>query len=147
MIAPLYLSEIVPPSVRGAAVASINVLTLCASVLAAGVAYGTHSTKGVDSFRIPLGVQCIPPGALIPLAIFLPESPQCLASKDRMDEAKKNLSRVRGYSEAQIDDELRVIKMCEDNERALASSGRFWHLFNKDNFERTIVAGSMLSFN
>ena len=147
VIAPLYLSEIVPPSMRGAAVASINVLTLCASVLAAGVAYGTHNIKGIDSFRIPLGIQCVPPGLLIPLTVFLPESPQWLASKDRMEAAKKNLTRVRGYSEAQIDDELRVIKMCEDNERALASGVRFWHLFNKSNLERTVVAGSMFSFN
>ena len=147
VIAPLYLSEIVPPSMRGAAVASINILTLCASVLAAGVAYGTHTIDGEDAFRIPLGIQCIPPGILIPLTLFLPESPQWYASKDRMEAAKKNLTRVRGYSEAEVDDELRVIKMCEDNERALASGVKFWHLFNKSNLERTIVAGSMFSFN
>ena len=74
--APLYLSEIVPPSMRGAAVASINILTLTASVLAVVVALATHTIEGSKSYKIPLGSQCIPPGLLIPLTVFLPESPQ-----------------------------------------------------------------------
>ena len=64
-----------------------------------------------------------------------------------MDDARKNLRKVRGYSDAQVDDELRVIKMYEDNERVLATGVKFWHLFNRANFERTITAGSMFSFN
>lgn len=145
--APLYLAEIVPSSMRGRAVTSINVLTLAAGVLATLVVFGTHAIEGKGAYMIPLGVQCVMPIILIPMTIFLPESPQWLASKDRMDEARHNLRMVRGWSDSQVDDELRVMKMCEDNERALSANVRFWNIFDRENIKRTITAGSFFSFN
>lgn len=144
---PLYLAEVVPSSMRGRAVASMNVLTLCAGVLATLVVFGTHEMKDQRAYMVPLGVQCLMPLALIPMTIFLPESPQWLASKDRMDEARKNLRKVRGWSDSQIDDELRVMKMCEENERALSATVNFWNIFDRENIKRTITAGSFFSFN
>lgn len=145
--APLYLAEIVPSSMRGRAVTSINVLTLAAGVLATLVVFGSHTIEGKKSYMIPLGVQCVMPVILIPMTIFLPESPQWLASKDRMDQARHNLRMVRGWSDSQVDDELRVMKMCEDNERALSADVRFWNIFDRENIKRTITAGSFFSFN
>lgn len=145
--APLYLAEIVPSSMRGRAVTSINILTLAAGVLATLVVFGTHAIEGKGAYMIPLGVQCVMPIILIPMTIFLPESPQWLASKDRMDEARHNLRMVRGWSDSQVDDELRVMKMCEDNERALSANVRFWNIFDRENIKRTITAGSFFSFN
>ena len=145
--APLYLSEIVPSSMRGRAVASINILTLCAGVLAAVVVFGTHKIEDQRAFMIPLGVQCIMPIILIPLTIALPESPQWLASKDRMDRARHNLRKLRGWSDSQVDDELRVMKMCEENERALSEIVKFWNIFDRENLKRTITAGSFFSLN
>lgn len=64
-----------------------------------------------------------------------------------MDEAQKNLRRLHGFSDTQVEDELRVMKMAIDSDHAAQAGMQFWHLFNKENFERTIVAGSMFSFN
>jgi len=147
--APLYLSEIVPPSMRGRAVTTINILTLMSGVLATIVVWGTHQIDGHLAYKIPLAVQCAMPIILIPMTVFLPESPQWLVSKNRMDEARINLRKLRTtvYTDAQVDSELRMIKQCEDNERALTVDARFWNLFDRENFKRTITAGSFFSLN
>lgn len=145
--APLYLAEIVPSSMRGRAVASINILTLCAGVLATLVVFGTHTIEDQRAYMIPLGVQCIMPMILIPITVFLPESPQWLASKNCMDKARYNLRKLRGWSDSQVDDELRVMKMCEENERALTADVKFWNIFDRENLKRTITAGSFFSLN
>lgn len=148
--APLYLSEVCTANIRGAAVASSNILALLSAVLAALVVLGSHTwtgEKGYLSYTVPLGCQAVPTGVLLPFTFFLCESPLWLASKDRMDEAYKNLRKLRGFSDAMVEDELRVIKMSEDSQRAAQAGMKVWHLFNKENFERTIVAGSMFSFN
>lgn len=150
--APLYLSEVCTSAVRGAAVASSNILALLAAVLAALVVLGSHTwqlgSPNADlSYKLPLGCQAVPTGLLLPFTFFLCESPHWLAHKDRMEEAHKNLRKLRGFSDAEVEDEIRVMKMAIDSDRAAQAGMRFWHLFNKENFERTIVAGSMFSFN
>lgn len=145
--APLYLAEAVPSSMRGRAVASINILTLCAGVLATIVVYGTHTIEDERAYMIPLGVQCVMPIILIPVTVILPESPQWLASKNSMDKARCNLRKLRGWSDSQVDDELRVMKMCEENERALSADVKFWNIFDRENLKRTITAGSFFSLN
>ena len=148
--APLYLAEVAPAAIRGAAVASSNILALLSAVLAAAVVLGSHywtGEKGYLSYQLPLGIQAVPTGVLLPFTFFLPDSAQWLASKDRMAEARACLRKVRGFSDAMVDDELRVMKMSEDSQRAQQAGLRFWHLFNKENLERTLVAGSMFSFN
>jgi sugar porter (SP) family MFS transporter len=146
-IAPLYLAEIVPSQFRGRAVASLNIMNLIAGVVATVVVEATHQRKNHLAYQIPLAIQCLMPAILIPLTVFLPESPQWLASKGRMKEARCNLRKIRGFTDAQVDDELRVMKMCEDNERALTAHVRFWNIFNRENLKRTITAGALFSFN
>jgi len=145
--APLYLSEVVPPSMRGRSVTSINILSLCSGVVGTIVVYGTHGIKGKLSYMIPLAIQCVLPVILIPLTVFLPESPQWLVAKQRMDEARRNLRRLRGFSDAQVDQELRIMKLCEENERQLTANVRFWEIFNRQNLKRTLTAGSFYSLN
>lgn len=145
--APLYLSEVVPADYRGRAVALTNILTVTASLTAIVVVNATHSLQSVLSFRIPLAVQCAIPAALLPIMACLPESPQWLASKDRMQEAHINLRKLRGFSDAQVIDELRVMKKSEDNRRELTEGVTFLHLFDRRNRRRTLVAGACFSFN
>ena len=145
--APLYLAEVVPIPMRGRAVSSMNILSLTAGVVATVVVFATHKIDGPLSFKIPLAVQCVMPVILIPLTAFLPESPQWLVGKNRIQEARNNLRKLRGCSDTQVDDELRVMIMCEENERALTAEVKFWHLFNQENLKRTITAGSLFSLN
>lgn len=145
--APLYLSEVVPVNIRGRVVASINVMNLLSGVVATCVVFATSHRTDKISYEVPLAVQCALPALLIPPTFILPESPVWLIGKDRTDQALVSLRKLRGFSEAEVNDELRVMKMCQDSERALVADVSFFNLFDKQNFKRTITAGSFFSFN
>ncbi|KAJ4391827.1 hypothetical protein N0V93_005447 [Gnomoniopsis smithogilvyi] len=145
--APLYLSEVVPVSIRGRVVSSINVMNLLSGVVATCVVFATSTRSDNLSFDVPLAVQCALPAILIPPTFILPESPLWLIGKDRMDEAARSLRKLRGSSEAEVADELRLMKISHENEKALASSVTFLNLFDRRNIKRTITAGSFFSFN
>lgn len=146
-IAPLYLAEAVPASMRGRSVAIYNILNLFSGVISTIICNATHSIDGRRAFQIPLAVEAGLPVLLFFLTLPIPESPQWLVSKGRMEQAKKNLRRLRGFSDFQVEDEFRVIVLCEENERELTANVHFWHLFNRENLKRTITAGSFYSLN
>lgn len=149
VVAPLYLSEIVPPRMRGAAVSSLNICNLISAVVAASVTYGSSGLSTDAAFHIPLGIQCVAPALLIPLMLPLPESPQWLTQKSRLTEARASLQRVRNFpqSSTALDEELRIMIMVEDTETHLTANVSVFDLFRGANRERTLVAGSMYSFN
>ncbi|KAH8705318.1 putative MFS alpha-glucoside transporter [Talaromyces proteolyticus] len=145
--APLYMSEVVPPSMRGRSVTSINILSLISGVVSTVIVNATRNLNGKKQYMIPLAVQCALPIILIIVTIALPESPQWLVAKGRMEEARRNLRKLRGFSDWQVDDELRVMKLCEESERALTANVRFWEIFDRQNLKRTLTAGSFYSLN
>ncbi|KAK9482115.1 general substrate transporter [Lipomyces starkeyi] len=130
-ISPLYLSEVVPASMRGRAVASQNIFTIFS---------GT-------SYMIPLAVQCALPIILIPFTAVLPESPFWLVSHGRLEEARHNLRKLRGFSDEELGEELELIKRSEMAEREIGKDAKFWELFNRQNLKRTLAASSLFSMN
>lgn len=144
---PLYLSEVVPPAMRGRSVTSINILSLIAGVVGTTIVWRTERLGRHQSYMISLIVQCVLPAILFILTLPLPESPQWLVSKDRMEQAYSNLRKLRGFSDTEVTRELQVMKMCEDNERQLSTDVKFWEIFNHQNLKRTLSAGSSYSLN
>lgn len=145
--APLYLSEVVPVAIRGRVVACINIMNLLSGVVATCVVFATSTRTDALSYEVPLAVQCALPALLIPPTAILPESPQWLIGKDKFDQALSALRKLRGNSDAEVADELRVMKLCQDNERSLVNDVSFWNIFDRQNIKRTITAGSFFSFN
>ncbi|KAL6248662.1 hypothetical protein RBB50_004917 [Rhinocladiella similis] len=143
----LYLSEIVPAKYRGFAVTSSNIFNLIAGVIATVVCNATYTRAGSASFQIPLGAQAIMPTILIPLTVFIPESPLWLLGRGREDEARANLRKIRAYGDVLVEDELRVMKLALHEERELTSGTKVTDLFTGANIKRTLVAGSMYSVN
>uniref|UniRef100_A0A7S3YWI4 Hexose transporter 1 n=1 Tax=Lotharella globosa TaxID=91324 RepID=A0A7S3YWI4_9EUKA len=97
VIAPVYLSELVPAEVRGALVCCFDI---CINVgILLGFAGGYLIDTGIDAsadfkWRLMIGVGVIPPVAIALAAQFLPRSPRWLVSHGLRAEAEFALSRV-----------------------------------------------------
>ena len=95
-IAPLYISEISPPEIRGALLVLQEFAIVVGIVVAFWITYGTRYMSSEWSWRLPFLIQMIPGFILGAGIMFLPFSPRWLSSKGRDDEALQNLSRLRG---------------------------------------------------
>ena len=95
MVAPLYISEISPPEIRGALLVLEEFSIVSGIVIAFWITYGTRYMEGEWSWRLPFLLQLIPGLALSLGILFLPFSPRWLASKGRDDEALSSLAKLR----------------------------------------------------
>ncbi|KAK8168440.1 general substrate transporter [Phyllosticta citrichinensis] len=95
MVAPLFISEISPPEIRGTLLVLEEFSIVFGIVVAYWITYGTRFIAGVWSWRLPFFLQILP-GLILGVGIlFMPFSPRWLASKGRDQEALKNLARLR----------------------------------------------------
>jgi MFS family permease len=93
--APLYISEIAPPDIRGL-LNTLPQLSCSSGMFLAYVLVFTFSLMDSSNWRGMLGIVSIPSIVYFFLAVFyLPESPPWLVSKGRISEAKKVLQRIR----------------------------------------------------
>ncbi|KAL1988827.1 hypothetical protein VTN96DRAFT_7711 [Rasamsonia emersonii] len=98
VISPLYLSEIAPARTRGVAV-SMTMVTLL-FILALGFfinyAASVEMAPTRTQYRLVQAIPLIPVGFCFIGSFFLPETPRYLASKERHEEARQVLARLRG---------------------------------------------------
>jgi hypothetical protein len=132
---------------RGRSVSSINILNLTAGVVSTVIVWGTEKLGGHLSYQIPLAIQSAIPVILCMMTIPLPESPEWLVSKGNMEQARLNLRKLRGFSDEQVEDELRLMALCEKYDREIRAEVKFWHIFKREHLRRTLVAGSFFSLN
>jgi len=104
IVVPIYISELVPPSMRGSLV-SVNQLAVTSGVAISywiSLAFA-HAHLG---WRPMFGSECVPALILAGGMCFLPESPRWLASRGRWKQAKHVLARVVG---GEKDEELKAM--------------------------------------
>ncbi|KAF2084585.1 putative MFS monosaccharide transporter [Saccharata proteae CBS 121410] len=95
MVAPLFISEISPPEIRGALLVLEELSIVFGIVVAYWITYGTRFMATEWSWRLPFLIQIIP-GLVLGIGIvFLPFSPRWLASKGRDQDALHNLAKLR----------------------------------------------------
>ena len=95
MVAPLYISEISPPEIRGALLVLEEFSIVSGIVIAFWITYGTQYISSEWSWRLPFLLQIIPGLILGAGIIFLPFSPRWLVSKGRDKEALESLAKFR----------------------------------------------------
>jgi hypothetical protein len=132
---------------RGRSVSSLNILNLTAGVASTVIVWGTQKLGGHLSYQIPLAVQSATPIILILLTLPLPESPEWLVAKGNIPQARHNLRQLRGFSDSKLDSELRLMELCEKEDREIRAQVKFWHIFQRKHLRRTLVAGSFYSLN
>jgi sugar porter (SP) family MFS transporter len=91
VVAPLYIAEIAPPSIRGRLVGINQFNIVCGILLAFLSNYLISRSIHQDAWRWMLGVQAIPAFVFFVLLFSIPDSPRWLVKKDRVQEARKVL--------------------------------------------------------
>lgn len=100
-VAPLYISEISPASMRGGLV-SLNQLMITIGIV---VSYAADYllSAGANQWRWMFGLGAIPGIILLFSMIFLPQSPRWLIVKGKIESAKIILSKIYGKEEVEIE--------------------------------------------
>ncbi|KAL2132687.1 hypothetical protein VTI74DRAFT_3526 [Chaetomium olivicolor] len=132
MIIPIYNSEVAPPEVRGALVATQQ-LAICFGIMISfwidyGTNYigGTEDTQSDAAWLVPICLQLAPAVILFVGMIFMPFSPRWLVHHGREDEARKVLSTLRGLPE---DHELVELEFLEIKAQSLFEKRTIAELF------------------
>jgi len=105
MIIPIYNSEVAPPEVRGALVATQQLAICFGIMISFWIDYGTNFIGGTGdsqsdaAWLTPICLQLAPAVILFVGMIFMPFSPRWLIHHGREDEALKVLSDLRGLPE------------------------------------------------
>ncbi|KAK0649004.1 putative hexose transport-related protein [Cercophora newfieldiana] len=117
MIIPIYNSEVAPPEVRGALVATQQLAICFGIMISFWIDYGTNFIGGTDietqadaAWLTPICLQIAPAVILFIGMIFMPFSPRWLIHHGREDEALAVLSDLRGLA---LDHELVRLEFLE----------------------------------
>ncbi|KAG8362144.1 hypothetical protein FVEN_g104 [Fusarium venenatum] len=95
MGAPIYISEIAPPNLRGTLLVLESVSCVLGVVVSFWITYATRELCGELSFRLPFGLQMVC-STILGIGIhFFPYSPRWLALVNRPDDALESLERLR----------------------------------------------------
>ena len=119
VLAPMYISEVAPPHIRGR-LASLQqmaiVLGLFSAFLSndilARVAGGAGATfwLGAPAWRWMFWMEAVPAAAFLLGILFIPESPRFLVAKGKREDARRIFARIGGDAEAlvrQVEESLR----------------------------------------
>lgn len=95
LLAPLYISEISPPEIRGSLLVLEELSIVTGIVVAFWITYGTRYIASDWAWRLPFLLQILPGIVLFTGIHFLPFSPRWLVTQGRNQEALTTLSRLR----------------------------------------------------
>ncbi|KAF5611414.1 GNA-3 g alpha subunit GNA-3 [Fusarium subglutinans] len=95
MGAPLYISEISPPNLRGSLLVLEALSIVIGAIISYWITYGTKDMASEWSFRLSFLLQ-MPPALLVGLGIhFFPYSPRWLVMRQRDDDSLHALAQLR----------------------------------------------------
>jgi SP family sugar:H+ symporter-like MFS transporter len=92
---PSYNAEIAPAKHRGLLAGSIMTFTGGGNLWGAGMGEAFKTEQGKRGWLIPVAMQFIPAVLMLVLVPFTPESPRWLIGKGRIEQAQKNLDKLR----------------------------------------------------
>jgi sugar porter (SP) family MFS transporter len=102
VVAPLYIAEISPRTIRGRLV-SLNQMAIVTGILLAYFVNWLLSFAGPSSWRWMFASAAVPSAAFLVALLFVPESPRILVEAGREGEALAVLERVGGADAARLE--------------------------------------------
>lgn len=135
-----YMSEVLPPSLRGSVLAFFPVFTLLGQLAGAVTVFTSLSLSGQRPYTVPMLAQW--PFSAVPCiwAIFLPESPVYLLRKEKFDaafKAQKRLDTKNMDTQANIDT-LKAFLQAEED-RSTFNRSTYKECFVGVNRKRTLI--------
>jgi MFS family permease len=133
--AQTYMSEILPPNLRGPLLAFFPMFTLLGQLIGAAVIFACLDLQ--RGYVVAFGTQWIFSAVPMVLAFLIPESPAFLVRKDRIEDAIKSQARLDcpGTDTRRVVEGIRVDI---EHERRLASA-TYRDSFRKGNLRRTMI--------
>lgn len=100
-LAPIYVSEISPPSIRGKLIGCWEISWQIGGIVGYWINYGVSQNlpDSRKQWLIPFAIQLIPSAIFWAFCFTVPESPRFLLAKGKIDKARKNLSYLRNLPE------------------------------------------------
>jgi len=153
-LAPLYISEIAPPAIRGRLVGMYEIGWQVGGIVGFFINYGItqHIGASREQWIIPFYVQLIPAGLYLLSAPILKESPRWLVQKGRRDQALRNLCWIRQLdaSHPYLAEEFAEIEAAIEADQKAVGLG-FWapfrHIFrNPALLRRLLIATTLFMF-
>lgn len=93
--APLYISEVAPPNLRGSLLVLESFSIIIGAIIAYWITYGTMDIDSHLAWRLPFGLQMIP-ALCVGIGIhFFPFSPRWLSMRGRNDDSLASLTKLR----------------------------------------------------
>ncbi|OJJ49998.1 hypothetical protein ASPZODRAFT_157007 [Penicilliopsis zonata CBS 506.65] len=137
-----YWSEAAPAGIRGIVCIFYQLFTNIPNFIGACVDQATYEMPNRWSYRIPLLTTMISPLLLLSLVWIVPESPRWLITKDRVEEARKSLRKIRGKTipQAELDRELDEAIAFTALERELEESTSYLECLKGTDLRRTLIA-------
>eukprot|EP01018_Ginkgo_biloba_P039681 Gb_40051 [translate_table: standard] len=138
---PLYLSELAPAKVRGGLNMMFQLATTLGILTANLINYGTEKINSYG-WRISLGLAALPGFLMMVGGIFLPETPNSLIERGRMEEGRAVLEKTRGtkYVDAEFAD------LVDASELAKAIKHPFRNTLQRRNLPQLVMAICMPAF-
>ncbi|RSH89188.1 hypothetical protein EHS25_002300 [Saitozyma podzolica] len=137
-----YAAEVCPMALRGYLTSFVNMCWGFGLFLAAGVVRASLQVETQWSWRLPYMVQWVWPVPLFLFALFGPESPWWLVKNNRIEDAKKQLTRlaVSGYYDDQrLEQTIALMVHTNEMEKAETSGSGFKDCFRGSNRRRTEI--------
>ncbi|XP_062219402.1 sugar transport protein MST1-like isoform X2 [Phragmites australis] len=135
--APVYLAEIAPARWRGAFTSIFHFFLNVGMFMADLVNYRAN-TIPVWGWRLSLGVGIVPATIILLGAAFIPDSPNSLVLRGKVDEARASLRRIRGPS-ADVDVELKDITQAAEEDHRY-ESGAFRRIVRREYRPHLVMA-------
>ncbi|KAK6204393.1 sugar transporter 1 [Scheffersomyces amazonensis] len=146
VLSPLFISETAPKTLRGPLVCCFQLCITLGIFIGYCVCFGTKDLSDSRQWRVPLGLCFLWAIFLVTGMVFMPESPRYLVEKQKIEEAKRSISRSNKVDPEDpfVYSEIELIQAGIDRE-ALAGSASWTELITgKPAIFRRVIMGIML---
>lgn len=137
-----YACEVVPTVLRPYVTAYVCMCWGAGILLSSGVVRAVYGLSGDLGWRLPFALQLMWPVPLMIAAYFAPESPWNSVRRNKLDEARKSLTRLRQDTpqrELEVEAALAYIRHTTALEKEETANASFWECFQGTNLRRTEI--------